>query len=83
MFGSRRFSHATYETAENQGRFAYYANDADRKKYDSINNTTMWYWEASPSVFSTSYFCIVNANGSALYYLASSIYGCAPAFCVK
>jgi hypothetical protein len=46
------------------------------------NGSRMWWWEASPSSGSAAYFCVSNSDGSAGNTHASSVGGCAPAFCV-
>jgi hypothetical protein len=81
MFGSRNHSNAV-ETATNQGRFAYYANDADRKKYNSSSSVTH-YWEASPFSAVAGCFCSVYNNGGTSTDTAVTNRGCAPVFCVK
>jgi hypothetical protein len=74
-------SNQTYENETNQARFAYYTSDAQRIKYNS-SNSCYGYVDASPHT-STVGFCTVNSDGSAYGSNASSVGGCAPAFCVK
>ena len=82
MRGSNETSHTT-ETAANQGRFVYYADDAKRIKYNS-SNAAAEYWQASPlSNDGSALFCNVYPDGSAGGAGASDLGGCAPAFCVK
>ncbi|GHV76676.1 hypothetical protein AGMMS49942_14970 [Spirochaetia bacterium] len=85
MVGSKTYSHAT-EMSANQGRLEYYEvgnpGNTSRIKYNSGNFVTT-YWEASPFSASADGFAYVNANGSAHGNAASSVGGCAPAFCVK
>jgi hypothetical protein len=86
MFGSRRYSHETYETASNQARLEYYATGTDgntsRIKYNSSNNAD-FYWTASPYSSSSGSFCYVHRAGISTMYFANSSEGCAPAFCVR
>ena len=49
------------------------------KKY---NGVTSWYWLKPRSAGSAAYFAYVYGNGLVLYTSASSVGGCAPAFCV-
>jgi hypothetical protein len=81
LFGSKYYSNDTYETAANQARLAYYDSDVKRIKYDS-SNTIKFYWEASPYPGSAALFARVYTNGVSTGGTASSVGGCAPAFCV-
>ncbi|MDR2510848.1 MAG: hypothetical protein LBC77_09420 [Spirochaetaceae bacterium] len=47
------------------------------KKYNGVD---WWYWLADRFSESTAYFCDVNNNGNAYYYIAYAVGGCAPAF---
>jgi hypothetical protein len=49
------------------------------KKYNESRN---WYWECSPTPGSEAYFCYVYTGSFAHYGGASTVGGCAPAFCV-
>ncbi|GHU44724.1 hypothetical protein FACS1894190_16350 [Spirochaetia bacterium] len=82
------------ETDANQTSFTgfytteLYNGDATRKKgvagAPSLPTTNYYYWLASPSIRDTwSRFCFVDYNGQANHDTASSINGCAPAFCVE
>ncbi|MDR2516223.1 MAG: DUF6273 domain-containing protein [Spirochaetaceae bacterium] len=46
------------------------------------NGSRMWWWEASPYSGSAASFCNANSYGNASNNTASSVGGCAPAFCV-
>lgn len=48
------------------------------KKY---NNGRDWWWEGTLYSASAAYFCNSYSTGSAGYHTASSVGGCAPAFC--
>jgi hypothetical protein len=78
------FSSGAYETPVNQARLEYYTANAGRQKRGASNNNT-WYWLASPYSDSESaaYFCIIHHYGFTHYGSASTVGGCAPAFCVK
>ncbi|GHU99131.1 hypothetical protein FACS189483_08020 [Spirochaetia bacterium] len=82
MLGSRSYSHATYETTANQGRFEYYAIANSTRKYGS-GDTQLAYWEASPHGTNSQYFCNVTATGTLGYNMPDMAVGCVPAFCVK
>jgi hypothetical protein len=49
------------------------------KRYNGARD---WYWECSPHSGSAASFCFASSYGDAYYYAASSVGGCAPAFCV-
>ena len=80
MFGSRNYSNGTYETETNQARLAYYTSDAFRRKSD---NSFDRHWLASPYSAAASNFCGVHATGNSGNSGATSVGGCAPAFCVR
>jgi hypothetical protein len=82
LFGKNVLSNATWETAANQARLEYYEGDGRRRKYNATG--AVWWWEASPSAGSAAYFCLsYYAVGYAYKNNASSVGGCAPAFCVR
>jgi uncharacterized repeat protein (TIGR02543 family) len=57
IYGSCVESYYDYEVSGDQGlHFDYYSNDNLRKKNNS------WYWDASPSRWGTSNFCLIDAN---------------------
>jgi hypothetical protein len=85
--GTQSYS-ALSETKANQARLEYYDSAAKLKKYNMSGTEAGW-WNASPpsessesSAFSGS-FCDTLSSGGAGYYAASTVGGCAPAFCVK
>jgi hypothetical protein len=81
MFGTNSYSNSNAEAASGQGRLTYYADATSRIKYNKENAARV-YWEASPYSGSTTYFCFVDSSGAANYYIATYVYGFAPAFCV-
>jgi hypothetical protein len=82
IFGRRLFSVETHETAANQARLEYYIGSESKIKY-STSNSDSWYWLASPDSGSNTPFCFTSERGSAGAVIASSVGGCAPAFCVR
>jgi hypothetical protein len=86
MHGSNDRSSSAHETAANQARLEYYpagnSGDTSRLKYTS-DDTSGSYWMASPYYGSAAAFCSVNSLGNAHLFAASSVGGCAPAFCVR
>jgi hypothetical protein len=51
-----------------------------RKRYNGVD---WWYWLADPYSGSAASFCYVSGLGGADIGYASSVGGCAPAFCVR
>jgi hypothetical protein len=92
MFGGQTYSDAAHETEGNQARLPYYADDASRIKvyktdtgYPAVSTAYgMWYWEGSAYAGGASTWCAVSSGGGySITIFASSVSGCAPAFCVK
>ncbi|GHV66897.1 hypothetical protein AGMMS49928_02710 [Spirochaetia bacterium] len=85
LHGSNSWSNKKYETAQNQARLEFYESNAKRIKYNLENNGNygMWYWEASPYSSSAANLAIIDFFGFANNLHASSVVGCAPAFCVR
>lgn len=64
-----------------QQQYQYYKNGNSKVKHrHSATDSTAHWWERSPICISSSYFCIVNANGDANYYSPGISRGLAPAF---
>jgi hypothetical protein len=87
VFGSNTYSWSSgsaAETADNQGRLEYYQAPADRIKYALVGETVtaVYWWEASPYYYNSSYFTTVTTDGHADYSYATSEFGFAPAFAV-
>ncbi|MDR0527829.1 MAG: DUF6273 domain-containing protein [Spirochaetaceae bacterium] len=77
MFENGNYS-TSYESRGNQGYFAYYETNAERKKIPN------WYWLATPSKYNNERFCLVGLNGDIHANQNSNFSGgVAPAFCVK
>ncbi|GMO30894.1 MAG: hypothetical protein Ta2F_06020 [Termitinemataceae bacterium] len=78
MTGAQSHSVASCETSSNQANFTgFYGN------YDARKKSSNWYFLASPSSVSASYFCGLDSYGYASYINASLAGGCVPAFCVQ
>jgi hypothetical protein len=87
LFGAGPYSFGPYsktneESSDNQAYLEYYDGDGKRIKYNSDNNAN-GYWEASPYSASAANFCHLSGSGRAGNAIASSVGGCAPAFCVR
>jgi hypothetical protein len=84
MFGNNELtSNDDYETVENQARLEYYTGDALRVKYLDTGSGEDMYRLASPQFESSVLFGCVYIDGYSFLYGASSVGGCAPAFCVN
>lgn len=59
----------------------YYETPVYRVKCDSDGDPT-WWWERSPSVNSSTYFCFVGSNGNAYNDNASYSWGVCFGFCI-
>lgn len=57
--------------------------DSERSRVKEVpGRGTWWYWLRSPSASYSTYFCLVNSNGSAYYSYASIARGVAFGFCL-
>jgi hypothetical protein len=86
-YKERPYSQST-ETAANQTWFRFFNSDDARYKYCSGLHGLYWYWMSSPYTGSSSAFCLVggmgnSAGGRGINNTASTVGGCAPAFCVR
>jgi TolB-like protein len=77
--GENVYSNERYETAANQARLEYYDSNLIKKKYDA--DSAYWWWLASSGSAAT--FASVYGHGYADHLIASTVGGCAPAFCVR
>jgi hypothetical protein len=48
-----------------------------------LNGSRQWWWLNSPYAASSACFACISGNGNTSNYYASSVGGCAPAFCVR
>ena len=82
IFGGNRTYSNQYEK-NSQVQYAYYSAGNSKVKYrHSATGSTAYWWERSPSYYSNTNFCGVNANGNANSNNARYSYGLAPAFMV-
>jgi TolB-like protein len=79
VFGGRWISERIWETAANQVWFEYYEGPLQLKH---AADNRLWWWAASPYSGSAGTFCYVGVIDT-LDTAASSVGGCAPAFCVR
>lgn len=81
VFGNITYAN-NYE-ANYQQQYAYYSAGNSKVKYrhDQTGSSVTW-WLRSPGAGNSSYFVIVNSDGSVYYSTASRSYGFAPGFCV-
>lgn len=80
IFGATTYAAATEHTTGGNEQFAYFATAANRVK--SINGTASAWWECSPNVGYTTYFCGVTAAGAANNSGASNANGVLPCFMI-
>lgn len=70
MFGAITYS-ANTENANVNKHYAVFDTNADRIKHQGTNGSAVLWWESSPNVSSSSYFCGVSSDGSANDYAVS------------
>ena len=81
VFGS--ISYANSNESSKQAQYAYYSAGNSKIKYNhSATSTAVRWWLRSPYASYSSYFVIVNIDGTVYYSSASSSFGVAPGFCV-
>jgi hypothetical protein len=70
------------ETASNQGRLGYYEENVDRQKKKGGESIAYWLGSAD---FATngSHYCYVTSDGASKRIRVDTVYGFAPAFCIK
>lgn len=79
IFGTRSYANSAEQNYQQQ--YQYYKNGNSKVKYrhSSTSSTALW-WERSPFCVYSTYFCGVNASGSAYNIDAWYSFGLAPAF---
>jgi hypothetical protein len=85
MFGTQNyFSGSEYETEANQALLEYYGPNgyAHRKKYKADGNRAN-YWLSSPDIRYTNIFTVVDVSGYSTSSSVATVYGLAPAFCIR
>ena len=81
VFGSTTYANSN--EASKQAQYAYYSAGNSKIKYNhSATSTVVLWWLRSPYARDSSYFVIVNANGTVDRNGASYSLGVAPGFCV-
>lgn len=74
-------SMATHSAPEEGTQYAYYK--AGNSKVKKIGSYVGWWWERSPYLKNSNYFCCVDESGNANFYRAGPDgYGVAFAFCI-
>ena len=81
VFGSTTYANSN--EASKQAQYAYYSAGNSKIKYNrSATSTVVLWWLRSPYARDSSYFVIVNTNGTVDRNSASYSLGVAPGFCV-
>ena len=73
------FGSTTYSAAGEGTQYDYYK--AGNSKVKKMNGSASYWWERSPRVSFSQYFCVVHSGGSARSAGASNAYGVAFGFC--
>lgn len=73
------FGSVTYSGSGEGSQYAYYS--AGNSKVKNVSSSAFSWWERSPHVRSSTYFCRVNTAGEPYNYGAVNSYGVAFAFC--
>ena len=74
------FGSTSYSAAGEGTQYDYYK--AGNSKVKKRSGSAAFWWERSPSASNSTYFCLVDSNGSASYDGASFAYGVAFGFCL-
>lgn len=74
------FGTLTYSKSGEGSQYPYYATSGNRVKM--VSNAAAFWWERSPYATDATYFCHVNASGTASYSNASYSHGVAFGLCV-
>lgn len=81
VFGS--ISYGNTNEKNKQAQYAYYSAGNSKIKYKhNGTSTAAYWWLRSPYAGHSSYFVIVNTDGTVNYYTANRSLGFAPGFCV-
>ena len=77
------FGSTTYSAAGEGTQYDYFATAANRIKYMSNGSGSAYlWWERSPYVSNSTFFCLVNGSGSATGSIANNSLGVCFGFCV-
>ena len=83
MFGTTTYSPATEHGTGNARKYPIFTDNTSRvKKLNNGSGSANWYWEASPSASTATYFCSVISNGGANYFTASRAFGVCFGLCI-
>lgn len=81
IFASNAYSsQAEWDALTRWQWYAQHDTNADRIK--TFNGSATLWWERSPLIYASDYFCIVDNKGISAYYNAYGSYGVTPAFCI-
>jgi hypothetical protein len=84
VFGTSSADAPASENVANQTYLEYYTSGGGSKiKYNVMNGTAWDWWTASPLSTGATHFRCINASGVGAYWYSESVFGVAPAFCVK
>ena len=79
IFGTRSYANSAEQNYQQQ--YQYYKNGNSKVKYrHSSTSSAAYWWERSPTYYTSGNFCSVNTSGNANGYSARYSYGLAPAF---
>lgn len=79
IFGTRSYANSAEQNY--QAQYQYYKNGNSKVKYrHSSTSSTAYWWERSPTCYTSNAFCLVNTYGNANNDTAGYSYGLAPAF---
>ena len=81
LFG--KIAYAASTEAANHAQYPIFTDNNSRIKHLGANGDPTYWWEASPRVGDSTYFCYVDSSGSAYNAAASSSYGVAPGFRIQ
>lgn len=81
LFGKTTYA-ATTEAA-NLKQYPIFTDNTSRVKHLGPTGAATWYWQVSPNVGTSTYFCYVYTDGSATTAAASAAEGVAPCFRIQ
>lgn len=76
------FGTLTYSAQGEGTQYPYFASNTQRIKKLGDSGSANYWWERSPYLTSSSYFCVVNSSGAAGNNYASTSYGVSFGFCI-
>ena len=78
IFGARTYSGSAEDSVHRQ--YPIFTDAASRVRTLGANGAAVGWWESSPNVSASAYFCYVTTSGAANSSPASNAYGVAPCF---